>query len=95
MLRPYDTALLFFLGGFVEAIQQGHLILIDGTHAPYREPPNQSRTSRDKDFNTVIARIRVNVEHCIARLKTRRILSHGYRGRIKELPGIIHLVTNL
>ncbi|WP_338569701.1 transposase family protein [Arachnia propionica] len=87
--------MLFLPGGLAEAIQQGHLILTDGTHAPYREPPNQSRTNHDKDFSTAIARIRVNIEHCIAQLKTWRILSHGYRGRLKELPGIIHLATNL
>ena len=62
---------------------------------PIKKLPNQSRTNHDKDFNTVIARIRVNVEHCIAQLKTWRILSHGYRGRLKELPGIIQLVANL
>ena len=62
---------------------------------PIKKLPNQSRTNHDKDFNTAIARIRVNVEHCIAQLKTWRILSHGYHGRLKELPGIIHLVTNL
>ncbi len=27
--------------------------------------------------------------------ETQRILSHGHRGRLKELPGIIHPVTNL
>lgn len=62
---------------------------------PIKKLPNQSRTKHDKNFNTAIARIRVNVEHCIAQLKTWRILSHGYHGRLKELPGIIHLVTNL
>lgn len=36
-----ETVPLFLPGGLAEAIQQGHLILIDGTHAPYREPPNQ------------------------------------------------------
>ena len=40
-----EAALLFLPGGLAEAIQQGHLILIDGTHAPYREPPGQ-RTSQ-------------------------------------------------
>ena len=62
---------------------------------PIKKLPSQSSTNHDKDFNTAIARIRVNIEHCIAQLKTWRILSHGYRGRLKELPGIIHLVTNL
>ena len=39
------AALLFLPGGLTEAIQQGHLILIDGTHAPYREPPSQRATA--------------------------------------------------
>ena len=62
---------------------------------PIKKLPNQSRTNHDKDFNTAITRIRVNIEHCIAQLKTWRILSHGYRGRLKELPGIIHLIAHL
>lgn len=172
-----EAVLVFLPGGLTEAIQQGHLILIDGTHVPtgnrptsgqashnysgkrklqclnvqvastdrgdliavsdpvpgsrhdskalklcgwqdlldssaatwiadtayiattaitpIKKLPHQPRTNHDKDFNTAIARIRVNVEHCIAQLKTWRILSHGYRGPLKELPGIIHLVTNL
>ena len=36
-----ETVLLFPPGGLAEAIQQRHLILIDGTHTPYQEPPNQ------------------------------------------------------
>ena len=69
--------------------------IADTAITPIKKLPNQSRTKHDKNFNTAIARIRVNVEHCIAQLKTWRILSHGYHGRLKELPGIIHLVTNL
>ena len=62
---------------------------------PIKKLPNQSHTNHDKDFNTAIARIRVNVEHCIAQLKTWRILSHGYRGPLNKLPGIIQIVTHL
>ena len=69
--------------------------IADTAITPIKKLPNQSRTKHDKNFNTAIARIRVNVEHCIAQLKTWRILSHGYRGRLKELPGIIQLVANL
>lgn len=62
---------------------------------PIKKLPNQSRTNHNKDFNTAITRTRINIEHCIAQLKTWRILSHGYRRRLKELPRIIHLATNL
>ena len=44
-----EAVLLFLPGGLAEAIQQGHLILIDGTHAPYREPPSQ-RTSQPQQL---------------------------------------------
>ena len=69
--------------------------IADTAITPIKKLPNRSRANHDKDFNTAIARIRVNIEHCIAQLKSWRILSHGYYGRLKELPGIIHLVTNL
>ena len=36
---------------------------------PIKNLPNQSRTNHNKDFNTAIARIRVNIEHSIAQLK--------------------------
>ena len=157
-----------------EAIQQGHLILIDGTHDPYREPPRpadkpatttpgntSSSTSMSKSppptavtSSPSLTRCRnpdshqpvwlakpprllrrhldrrhrlhhhhrhhpdqeatqpvphqpqQRLQHCHRpnppqhrtlhrTTKTRRILSHGYRRRLKELPGIIHLVTNL
>ncbi|WP_260425121.1 hypothetical protein [Arachnia propionica] len=35
------------------------------------------------------------VEHCIAHLKNWKILAKGYRGRLKELPAIIRIVTQL
>lgn len=166
-----ETVLLFLPGGLAEAIQQGHLILIDGTHDPYREPPRpadkpatttpgntSSSTSMSKSppptavtSSPSLTRCRnpdshqpvwlakpprllrrhpdrlhrhhrhhpdqeatqpvphqpqQRLQHCHRpnppqhrtlhrTTKTRRILSHGYRRRLKELPGIIHLVTNL
>jgi hypothetical protein len=35
------------------------------------------------------------VEHATAQLKQWKILAIGYRGRLSELPSIIHMATNL
>lgn len=48
-----EAALLSLPGGLTEAIQQGHLILIDGTHAPYREPPSQRATATTTPGNAI------------------------------------------
>ena len=39
--------------------------------------------------------MRAPVEHAIAQLKQWKILSTGYRGRLSELPSVIHAITNL
>lgn len=62
---------------------------------PVRKTPNQPRTEWEKKFNKTIASLRAAVEHCIAHLKNWKILTKGYRGRLKELPAIIRIVTQL
>lgn len=53
------------------------------------------RTAADKEWNRKIASMRAPVERTVAHLKQWRILSTGYRGRLTELPSVIHMVTNL
>lgn len=52
------------------------------------------RTKADKEWNRKIASMRAPVERTVAHLKQRKILSTGYRGRLTELPSVIHIVTN-
>lgn len=54
-----------------------------------------SRSEADREWNRKIASMRAPVEHAIAHLKQWKILSTGYRGRLSELPSVIHMVTNL
>jgi RHS repeat-associated protein len=53
------------------------------------------RSTVDKAWNRHIASLRAPVERAIALLKQWKILSADYRGRLTELPSIIHMITNL
>lgn len=53
------------------------------------------RTEDDKEWNRKIASMRALVERTVAHLKQWKILSTGYRGRLTELPSVIHIITNL
>ena len=49
----------------------------------------------EKEINQKISQWRARVEHAIRHLKQWKILATGYRGRLTELPKIIHLVIAL
>jgi hypothetical protein len=59
------------------------------------KPANEPRPAEDVRFNRAIASFRAPVERTIALLKQWRILSTGYRGRLTELPTVIHVIVNL
>jgi len=58
------------------------------------KPANEPRPAEDVPFNRAIANFRPPVERTIALLKQRRVLSNGYRGRLTELPTVIHVIVN-
>ena len=62
---------------------------------PRKKPRGGRRTKQDKEWNHRISSMRAPIERTIALLKQWRILSTGYRGRLTELPSVIHMVTNL
>lgn len=69
-----------------------------GTNAitPRRKRPGHTRhTPADQAWNTLLAHHRWPVERAIAHLKNWKILATGYRGRLTELPTLIHIVTTL
>lgn len=53
------------------------------------------RTPQDTAFNRAIASFRAPVEQAIGLLKQWKILATGYRGRLSELPTVIHVIINL
>lgn len=71
---------------------------LDKAFTPYRRrrPGSQPDTIVDLegDFNTVLARQRVHVEHAMRRLKTNKIL-HGYRRHLDSLTDTIAAVAAL
>ncbi|WP_193096755.1 transposase family protein [Brevibacterium sp. FME17] len=62
---------------------------------PRRKKKGVERTEEDRDWNRKISSMRAAVERAIAHLKQWKILSTGYRGRLAELPSVIHMITNL
>lgn len=63
--------------------------------APRPKKNKAPRTEDDRQWNRRIASMRAPVERTIALLKQWKILATGYRGRLAELPSIIHMITNL
>ena len=68
-----------------------------GTHAitPRKKPKGGELSVGDKANNKIISSLRSAVERCIAHFKNWKILATGYRGRLSELPNIIHIITAL
>jgi hypothetical protein len=62
---------------------------------PRRKKKGVGRTEDDRAWNQKISSMRAAVERAIAHLKQWKILSTGYRGRLSELPSVIHMITNL
>jgi hypothetical protein len=62
---------------------------------PRPKKKDAPRTNADKEWNRKITSMRAPVERTVAHLKQWKILSTGYRGRLTELPSVIHMVTNL
>ncbi len=68
-----------------------------GTRAitPRKKPKGGELSTSDKENNKTISSIRSVVERCIAHTKNWKMLATGYRGRLAELPAIIHIITSL
>ncbi|MBL0888151.1 transposase [Myceligenerans sp. I2] len=63
---------------------------------PRKKPRGQKRRSKpDREHNRHISSLRAPVERTIAVLKQWKILATGYRGRLTELPTLIHMIVNL
>lgn len=61
---------------------------------PIRKTPERDRLDWEKKFNYDISSVRTPVEQVIVHLKNWKILSHGYRDRLNELPAITRIITN-
>lgn len=60
-----------------------------------KRPHGRDLTEDRKETNRHISALRSSVERAIAHLKNWKILATGYRGRLKELPNVIRIVTRL
>ena len=62
---------------------------------PIKKSKNRERLDWEIECNRNIASYRAPIEHAISHLKNWKILSTGYRGRLRELPEIIAIITKL
>jgi hypothetical protein len=62
---------------------------------PRKKRKGETRTEADKIWNKSVSSIRSAIEHAIRHLKEWKILATGYRGRLRDLPQIIHTITRL
>lgn len=62
---------------------------------PLKKLKGVERTREDIAFNRAIASFRAPVERAIGLLKQWKMLATGYRGRLNELPTVIHVIVNL
>ena len=62
---------------------------------PLKKPRSRELTDTERECNHTLAHLRSAVEHCNATLKQWKILGTGYRRRLRELPLLIALVTQL
>lgn len=62
---------------------------------PLKKPKDAPRPPQDIAFNRAVASFRAPVERAIGLLKQWKILTTGYRGRLAELPMVIHAIVNL
>jgi len=62
---------------------------------PEKRRPGQDLTREQWTNNAFLATLRAPVERAIAYLKNWKILSTGYRGRLRELPAVIRIVSAL
>ena len=67
---------------------------------PYKATKNNPLTDEQKSFNTMIAKLRVSVEHKIRQIKIFRICKETYRGkgvrglqRVKIIASLCNLMT--
>ncbi|MFC8797139.1 transposase family protein [Promicromonospora sp. NPDC057138] len=104
--RRHDSAALRLVGWADQIAHARHqnpdlAVVADSAYGAHTEwaarpkPANEPRPAEDVHFNRAIASFRAPVERAIALLKQWRILSNGYRGRLTELPTIIHVIANL
>ncbi len=88
------------LTGWKDILEEAHWIaatayIATNAITPIKKPKHRDRLDWEREFNHQIASLRAAAERAIAHLKNWKILATGYRGRLAELPMIIHFITKL
>jgi hypothetical protein len=83
---------------YVDSGYQGIQHIHKKAEYPYKKPRKRGLSDDEKEYNTVLSRIRVKVENVLAKIKVFRIISDRYRNkreRFNEKFRIIAGIVNL
>ena len=74
---------------------QGIKAFHSNSYTPRKKPKDGELTSREKEYNRELSRLRIGIEHVNGRLKVFRILSERYRNRRRRYGLRCNLITAL
>ena len=62
---------------------------------PYKSRKNKLLDAEEKEYNTALSRFRGVVEHIFGDIKTFKIMSDGYRNKIKRYAVKFHIIAGI
>lgn len=78
--KPFHRDVRVFMDLGYLGLQKEHM----ATEIPFKQSKNRKLTREEKEYNTALSRIRVTVEHTLARIKNFKIMAERYRNRRKQ-----------
>lgn len=78
--KPFHKDVRTFVDLGYLGLQKEHT----ATEIPFKKSKNRKLTREEKEYNTALSRIRVTVEHTLARIKNFKIMAERYRNRRKQ-----------
>ena len=80
---------------FADSGYQGIIKFHKNSTIPKKKPRNGQLSEEDKEFNRLLSKYRIYIEHVNNRLKTFKILSTTYRNRRKRYNLRINLIAGI
>ncbi len=62
---------------------------------PIKRKRNQTLTQEEEEYNRIHSKKRIVIEHAICRLKKYRIMSDGFRNRLRKYDRVSDIISGL
>ena len=89
MFKESNPRFREFIKGLADSGYQGISKIWSSIEPPYKKPRGGELSDEEKKFNSLLASIRIAIEHTNACLKRFRMIKERYRGNIKDLWKVI------